>query len=859
MDLTQTLSNCQNPNLQARQEAENALKQAAEQNLGAFMLALVGELASEEKDENGRTQAGLYLKLLLTGTDSAILDKKLAAYAAVDASTKAQIRAGSLQTLMSPVKSARHTSAQVVGSLGAIELPENQWPELLPALLNNVTGQFPDEVKVATLEALGYMCEDWGEEAIDQAQTDQILTSIVDGIRKDRTDPIRLAAATALRNSLEFIKGNMNNEQERNMIMQVICEATQSEDINVRMMSYECLSNIAQLYYEFLSPYMQALFQLTCTSIQTDDASVGMQAIEFWSTLCEEEMVILDEMMEAEDAGQSPDRTCSRYVEGALPTLCPLLMETLTKQDEDADDDDWNISMAGATCLGLMAQCVEDKIVEHTMPFITGNIQNENWRLREAATMAFGSILEGPSSEVLQAYVAQALPVLINATQDQHVMVKDTTVWTLGMICDLHAKSISAEVFQSLVGALMVNLDDAPRVASQACFALHNLAEAFEDSVDAPTNGLSAFFGNLIGKLLQVTERSDWSEHNLRVGAYEAVNTMIRHAAVDVRPIVVQILPVILERLQNTFTMQVLTTEDKEEQQGLQALLCGNIQICCMVVDDQIKPFADKIMELLLTVFQSKNAIAHEEAFMAAGALADKMEGEFQKYMSHFHPCLLMGLRTYEEYQVCTVAVGVVGDICRALEAQVLPFCDDIVRCLLENLQNPELNRSVKPPVLSAFGDIALAISGQFEKYLQVTMMMLAQASMTQFPDDNEEELIDYLNLLREGVLEAYTGIVQGLKTENKQEHLIGYLDGIAAFLQLIASDENRDESVVQHAVGVIGDLGDALGSRVYSYVTRPFVATLLQDGQTGTDKTREICDWTNSIIMKIAQNVPRT
>lgn len=41
-----------------------------------------------------------------------------------------------------------------------------------------------------------------------------------------------------------------------------------------------------------------------------------------------------------------------------------------------------------------------DAIVPLVMPFVTANIQKadgaESWRLREAATFAFGSILEGP-------------------------------------------------------------------------------------------------------------------------------------------------------------------------------------------------------------------------------------------------------------------------------------------------------------------------------------------------------------------------------------------------------------------------------------------------------------------------------
>merc|ERR1711988_356699 len=107
------------------------------------------------------------------------------------------------------------------------------------------------------------------------------------------------------------------------------------------------------------------------------------------------------------------------------------------------------------------------------------------------------------------------------------------------------------------------------------------------------------------------------------------------------------------------------------------------------------------------------------------------------------------------------------GDICRALEVKVLPYCDEMVHLLLRNLQNPALNRNVKPPILSCFGDIALAVGGQFEKYLQVTMSMLVQASSTPV-DMANADLVEYLNSLREGIFEAYTGILQGLRADNK-------------------------------------------------------------------------------------------
>ena len=44
-------------------------------------------------------------------------------------------------------------------------------------------------------------------------------------------------------------------------------------------------------------------------------------------------------------------------------------------------------------------------------------------------------------------------------------------------------------------------------------------------------------------------------------------------------------------------------------------------------------------------------------------------------------------------------------------------------------LQSPHLNYSVKPPVIACFGEIALAIGSNFEKYFSVTMLILSQAA----------------------------------------------------------------------------------------------------------------------------------
>lgn len=85
--------------------------------------------------------------------------------------------------------------------------------------------------------------------------------------------------------------------------------------------------------------------------------------------------------------------------------------------------------------------------------------------------------------------------------------------------------------------------------------------------------------------------------------------------------------------------------------------------------------------------------------------------------------------------------MGLIGDICRALKGKILPYCDDIMTLLLENLGNNSVHRSVKPQILSVFGDIALSIGPDFKKYLEVVMQTLGQASQANV-DRNDYDLI---------------------------------------------------------------------------------------------------------------------
>jgi len=190
--------------------------------------------------------------------------------------------------------------------------------------------------------------------------------------------------------------------------------------------------------------------------------------------------------------------------------------------------------------------------------------------------------------------------------------------------------------------------------------------------------------------------------------------------------------------------------------------------------------------------------------------------------------------------------VGVVGDVSRAMASKVATFCAALMQLLLQALPNHSVDRAVKPHIIGCMADIALAVGGYFERYLKWVMQFLVQASATQFTEMDEDN-IEYLNTLRESILEAYTGVLTGLGGESKAGLLLPFVDNIITFLDVVSKDTERDTAVTKSAVGVLGDLASQLGPQIAPVLhrTQEMVNRLMNAAVASTDDgVRKAAEW---------------
>ncbi|NXH94886.1 IMB1 protein, partial [Pachycephala philippinensis] len=466
--------------------------------------------------------------------------------------------------------------------------------------------------------------------------------------------------------------------------------------------------------------------------------------------------------------------------------------------------------------------------------------------------------------------LCQAMPTLIELMKDPSVVVRDTTAWTVGRICEMLPEAAINDIYLApLLQCLMEGLSAEPRVATNVCWAFSSLAEAAYEAADVAddqeepaTYCLSSSFELIVQKLLETADRPDGHQNNLRSSAYESLMEIVKNSAKDCYPAVQKTTLVIMERLQQVLQMEshIQSTSDRIQFNDLQSLLCATLQNVLRKVQHQdALQISDVVMASLLRMFQSTagSGGVQEDALMAVSTLVEVLGGEFLKYMDAFKPFLGIGLKNYAEYQVCLSAVGLVGDLCRALQSNILPFCDEVMQLLLENLGYLDVVLNTLQQASQA--QVDKVSWPQSRGTFPMSHPVPSVSSPPRVRPQSDYDMVDYLNELREGCLEAYTGIIQGLKGDQENVHpdvmlVQPRVEFILSYIDHIAGDEDHTDGVVACAAGLIGDLCTAFGKDVLKLVeARPMIHELLTEGRRSkTNKTKTLATWATKELRKL-------
>ncbi|GAB5365523.1 hypothetical protein AAMO2058_001065600 [Amorphochlora amoebiformis] len=881
--LVEILNNCMNPDLGIRTKSESELSVLADKNYGMFAHNLVLIMLSPTAPITVKQQAGLYLKNTVSAKEIPRLEQLQERWLSVPPSQRQEVKDGLLRVLEDKDLPVQKVAAQVIAKIFGAEIKVGGWPEIVSRLSTLVSTHQSTRIPVTTtaLTALGYVCEEMNEDEAPQDDINQALTAIIANMNHNSAD-ITLAAVNALRNAIHLTARNFEVEAERDMIMKMLCEAASSQEPRVRVVGFESLALIAEKFYGKLGPYMEAIYSLTVSALTKDIDQVQVVAIEFWSTLAEVEDDIIFENQHIHLGLTSGPRTepCMHYIRAVAPHLVGTLFGCLMRQD-DIDEDSWNAAKAGATCLELMARVVGDPMIDYMMPTVENHIQQSSWRSREAAAMALGSILDGPSKEKLGVSISsRVVDIMIPLVTDTNELVRDTAAWLLSRLAQHVPHVYQGDAQNAAIQGVVRCLDDTPKVATKGLSAVWHLAHHSVKDYTNSEGPLNAYLGELIRKLHAVAERStstpshsqrqgrDGSEANMASIAYETIMELVKAARPSQQAIVEETLQHSINRVKQTLAEANGGDEGKELRFLLQSQLTGVIEACLSVASGDLSVrVSSDVMQILLSILHSSNTAAHQDCLRTAGLLAQELGQSFSEYMGVLWPYLAISLSDTASASNYITAVLATSDMTRALEGNILPYCDQILTSLLNGLSSPTVESRAKPPTLSAIGDIALAISGNFVRYAPAVMSVLQQATEFDMPI-GDVECAKLRNELWEGILTAYSGVIMGLRDASPAEFsdsikvhtgtMVGFIRKVSDGFASVSGTKGIEplEGVVRAALALVGDIAGGCGPEIAVGLQLPFVQNLIEGASACPEYSQKTRD-TASFARQAVYGVP--
>ncbi|KAK1642397.1 hypothetical protein QYE76_060202 [Lolium multiflorum] len=279
MSLTKILRDAQGLDDSIRYAAEGDLSELQQLDLPNFLLSLSAELASNESPPECRRLAGIILKNSVEGKYSEDNNLNIKQWINLDPLIKSQIKESLLTTLGSSVPDAWRASSQVIAKLAYIDIPSQDWQDLIGKFMGNMAQQGASPpLKQATLVALEYLFEEFL--GLEQDKIDDVLDAVIWAMnRAEQSSEVRLAAVKNLQNVVKF--ANFGNDDCRNRIMTAICDVAKSDEAVIKHATFGCLIAIASNYYRMLEPHMETILSLTTEALKGGGESGAVQCIEF--------------------------------------------------------------------------------------------------------------------------------------------------------------------------------------------------------------------------------------------------------------------------------------------------------------------------------------------------------------------------------------------------------------------------------------------------------------------------------------------------------------------------------------------------------------------------------------------------
>ncbi|PVU97624.1 hypothetical protein BB561_000436 [Smittium simulii] len=540
--------------------------------------------------------------------------------------TRAQVKALLLTSLEKEADNS--VRIKVCDSISEIANSEDEWPELLQALLVCSSVSSPPLRESAYRIFAGYP-----QILMDQDST-SVKTAFINAFQ-DEDNNVRLAAFKAAVQVLMIAEDELKNKLE-SVIPQMLSVLELLFKNQEETGLVECLSSLTELveiYPKAFRPVLSSLVEFTLLICSNDQLENATKQISF------EVLVTLAEA--APGICRKQSQFCEKLVPIALDMMSQIEDDDSWFSVENLEDEDENeVSDFGEQALDRLACSLGGKqLLPTAFQHIPTMLNAPEWQKRHAALMAISAIAEG-SYKIMKGELQNILTLICQYFKDAHPRVRYAACHALGQLSTDFSPTIQEKYHSLILQHLIPAMDDVqyPRVQAHAAAAMINFTEETRKSIIEPY--LDTLFERLM-KLLSSNSRY------VQEQAITTIATVAESAQELFRKHYSSIFPQLLNALENAQGKELRLFRGK-------AIECATF-IAIAVGNDVFRPDAMKLIEILVN---TQNQVVDDDDpqtsyLLAAWARLCKVMGqEFLPYLPTVMPPLLKSASLKPDFAV---------------------------------------------------------------------------------------------------------------------------------------------------------------------------------------------------------------
>jgi importin subunit beta-1 len=565
--------------------------------------------------------------------------------------------------------------------------------------------------------------------------------------------------------------------------------------MKLRLIAIQCLLETARQFYDYIDDHIDHFTPTLKIIMEADDESCAILAYEFWCSVGDIEIARLET--------RSPNLPCRKICEKVYKEILPVIYKHLLVGSQNSEDS-WNLCKASSCLLSILSQCCEFNLIQEVINYIGANIGQSSSLNKEAAIMAFGSILETVHRDNMANLVMNSIDTLINFLNDANSSnsLKDTTAWVIEKIAEIYGEEFmkNNDLFERLMNMIFNLLTLSRRkVVCHLANSLHHFSVAFKPQEGQNSNMMSKHMKNCLEILLKLafTPKSYDADDNVALASFYAIGSLIENSAPDTRVIVSSFFNSLLDAFRSTLNPEFF--ESTKMRYDYQAYIAASLEPCFVSGYLSISfDGAREILEIIINTFKERKGV-YEEGLMAASALALCVGSQFEPLVKEFGSYLIFALNSVTDTSLCKTAIHSTSDLIRSIGTSFSQYLDQIVPIILGILSNTEADKSLKPHSFNVISDLFITCKDSVFNYFDNIMELIGSAleAATFLTDDKEDfETIEYFELLREHILECLTCIFQNVKDMKKEEDFKRYVVPIVRFVNTINQREYNPTTV---------------------------------------------------------------